>query len=124
MTLIVTAATYLERLDQMTDRNISTCTSLDEVRSHIDRIDRQIVSCLAERGAYVKQAAKFKKSTDDVRAPQRVEQVIGKVRTFAAQLGANAEITEQVYRAMIAGFVNAELAEHAAIQNSVVNRPL
>jgi len=102
----------------MSGHDISTCKSLDEVRAHIDRIDRQIVSCLAERGAYVKQAAGFKKSTDDVRAPQRVEQVIGKVRALAAQLGANAEITEQVYRAMIAGFVNAELAEHASIHGA------
>ena len=103
----------------MPDNNsVSTCKSLDEVRSHIDRIDRQIVSCLAERGAYVRQAAAFKKSTDDVRAPQRVEQVIGKVSTLAAQLGANAEVTELVYRAMIAGFINAELAEHASIQGA------
>jgi isochorismate pyruvate lyase len=104
----------------MTGHDISTCKSLEEVRSHIDRIDRQIVSYLAERGAYVKQAATFKTSTDDVRAPQRVEQVIGKVRTLAAQLGANAEVTEQVYRAMVAGFINAELAEHASIQRAAI----
>ena len=104
----------------MTGHDISICKSLEEVRSHIDRIDRQIVSHLAERGAYVKQAASFKKSTDDVRAPQRVEQVVGKVRTLAVQLGANAEVTEQVYRAMIAGFINAELAEHASIQSAAI----
>ncbi|UWX04394.1 chorismate mutase [Pseudoxanthomonas sp. NC8] len=97
---------------------IPTCTSLDEVRSNIDRIDRQIVACLAERGGYVKQAAKFKKSTDDVRAPQRVEQVIGKVVALAGELGANAAVTEQVYRAMIAGFINAELAEHASLRGA------
>jgi len=98
----------------MTGHDIAVCKSLEEVRTHIDRIDGQIVSCLAERGAYVKQAAAFKKSTDDVRAPQRVEQVVGKVRTLAVQLGANAEVTEQVYRAMIAAFIQQELAEHAA----------
>lgn len=102
----------------MANQNISSCKSLDEVRSHIDRIDREIVGCLAERGAYVAQAAKFKKSMDDVRAPQRVEQVIGKVRALAEQLGADAVVTEQVYRAMIAGFINAELKEHAAIQGA------
>jgi isochorismate pyruvate lyase len=103
----------------MKNPEISICNSLDDVRSNIDRIDRQIVAFLAERGGYVKQAAKFKRSTDDVRAPQRVEQVISKVVALAGELGANTDVTEQVYRAMISGFINAELAEHAALQNTV-----
>ncbi|MBS0215417.1 MAG: chorismate mutase [Proteobacteria bacterium] len=98
---------------------ITICNSLDDVRSNIDRIDRQIVAHLAERGSYVKQAARFKKSENDVRAPQRVEQVIGKVVALDRELGANTDITEQVYRVMISGFINAELAEQAALQNTV-----
>lgn len=95
------------------------CTSIEEVRSNIDRIDRQIVALLAERGSFVKQAARFKKTTDDVKAPQRVEQVIAKVTALSQELGANPSVTEQVYRAMISGFINAELSEHAALKNSV-----
>lgn len=95
---------------------IQPCGSIEQVRSNIDRIDQQIVALLAERGAYVKQAAAFKTSTADVRAPQRVEQVIGKVVALAHSLGANPTVTEQVYRAMIAGFIDSELAEHAARQ--------
>jgi isochorismate pyruvate lyase len=94
------------------------CNSIEEVRSNIDRIDRQIVTLLAQRGTYVKQAARFKKTTTDVKAPQRVEQVITKVVTLSVELGANPTVTEQVYRSMIAGFINAELAEHAAIYSS------
>ena len=37
------------------------CMSLEEVRTNIDRIDREIVVLLAERGGYVQQAVKFKK---------------------------------------------------------------
>lgn len=92
------------------------CSSIEEVREHIDRIDRQIVGLLAERGTFVKQAARFKKTMDDVKAPQRVEQVINKVRRLSEELGANPLVTEQIYRAMISAFINAELAEHAAIQ--------
>lgn len=91
------------------------CNSLEEVRTRIDQIDRQLVALLAERGAYVSQAARFKKTTDDVKAPQRVEQVIAKVTGLARELGANPAVTEQVYRAMIATFIQAELAEHAAL---------
>lgn len=92
------------------------CRSIEEVREHIDRIDRQIVGLLAGRGTFVKQAARFKKSTDDVKAPQRVEQGISKVRTLSEALGANPLVTEQVYRAMISAFIQAELAEHANLQ--------
>jgi len=95
--------------------NAIICTSIEEVRSNIDRIDRQIVALLAERGGFVKQAARFKKTTDDVKAPQRVEQVIAKVTALSQELGANPSVTEQVYRAMISSFINAELTEHAAL---------
>ena len=92
-----------------------TCSTLEEVRSNIDRLDQQIVTLLAERGQYVSQAARFKKDTDSVKAPQRVEQVIAKVRDLSHSVGANPEVTEQVYRAMIAAFIKQELAEHAAL---------
>ena len=68
----------------------------------------------------MKQAARFKKTTDDVKAPQRVDQVIAKVTALSQELGANSSVTEQVYRAMISGFINAELAEHAVLNTSGV----
>jgi chorismate mutase len=46
-----------------------TCTSIEDVRQHIDQIDRDVVALLAKRGKLVNQAAAFKKTTDDVRAP-------------------------------------------------------
>jgi len=94
---------------------IQSCQSIEEVRQQIDRLDRQIVTLLAERGAYVRQAAGFKRNSDEVRAPQRVEQVIGKVVELANELGADPMVIEQVYRAMIDAFIAAELAEHARV---------
>lgn len=87
--------------------------SLDEVRQNIDRIDRDIVRLISERAVYVRQAAKFKKTTDDVKAPKRVEEVIGKVRSMAVENGVSPDIVEQVYRAMIASFINYEMSEHS-----------
>jgi len=95
---------------------IGKCATIEEVRSHIDRIDRQIVALIAERGEFVMQVVKFKKSVDDVLAPQRVEQVIGKVRALALEFEASPIIVESVYRSMIAGFIDAELAEFAEKQ--------
>lgn len=94
------------------------CQSIEQVREQIDALDRRIVQLLAERSGYVHQAARFKTDADAVRAPQRVEQVIAKVRALAAENGAPVEVVEQVYRAMINAFIDAELAEHAALNPS------
>ncbi|MGF0237556.1 chorismate mutase [Rhodococcus sp. IEGM1300] len=91
------------------------CTSIEGVRLRIDHIDRDMVALLAQRGNLVTQAAAFKKTTDDVRAPARVEQVIAKVRSIANDCGASANVVEQVYRAMIAAFIEEELKTHSTL---------
>lgn len=87
------------------------CRSLDDVRARIDAVDRQIVALLAERAGFVSQAARFKKTVDDVKAPARVEHVIAKVRALAEEQGADPALVERVYRTMIAGFIQAEMKE-------------
>ncbi len=87
------------------------CSSLDEVRSNIDRIDDQIIRLIAERTDYVKQASAFKKNEDGVKAPARVEAVIAKVRKKAEKYGASPDMTEKLYREMISGFINMEMQE-------------
>ena len=84
-------------------------TSLEEVRQNIDRIDSQIIKLLGERQSFVHQAARFKKTTDDVKAPSRVEAVISKVRNLAPQYHLDADIAEAVYKAMIGCFIKSEL---------------
>lgn len=91
------------------------CTSIEDVRTRIDHIDQNLVALLAQRGQLVAQAAAFKKTSDDVRAPARVEQVIAKVRGIAEQTGASPEVVERVYRAMIAAFIDEELSVHAGL---------
>jgi isochorismate pyruvate lyase len=41
------------------------------------------------------------------------------VKALAEELDANPSVIEQVYRAMISGFIETELAEHAAQQGNV-----
>lgn len=88
------------------------CSSLEEVRANIDRIDDSIIRHIAERTDYVKQAAAFKKSDDGVKAHDRVKAVIKKVREKALEYGASPDIAETVYRSMISGFINMELKEY------------
>lgn len=87
------------------------CNSIDEVRNNINNIDEQIVKLIAQRGEFVNQAAKFKKNSDAVKAPKRVEEVITKVKNIAKSTGANEEVVENVYRSMIDSFINAEMKE-------------
>ncbi|NLD93258.1 MAG: chorismate mutase [Fibrobacter sp.] len=91
--------------------DIRQCKSLDEVRTEIDALDRNIVALIAARAEYVKQAATFKKNTDDVKAPQRVEQVIAKVKQHAVDAGVDQNVLEATYRAMINSFI-AEETKH------------
>ena len=87
------------------------CNSIDEVRNNINNIDEQIVKLIAQRSEFVKQAAKFKKDSDDVKAPERVEEVINKVKDLAKSTGANEEVVENVYRSMINSFIKLEMKE-------------
>ena len=86
--------------------------SLHDIRSQIDVIDAELVQGLAAREALVRQAAAFKVDEQAVRAPDRVEEVITKVRALAGELGASPEVVERVYRAMIGAFIGLELTEH------------
>lgn len=88
------------------------CSSLEEVRSHIDRVDLGMVALLAERGAYVRQAARLKKSPLEIPAPARVEAVLAKVEMLAVALGANPAVAEATWKAMIAAFIEAERVEY------------
>ena len=90
---------------------VPLCASLAEVRDHIDRLDRDIVALLAERGRYVKDAARFKRDSFQVSAPQRQQQVFDHVRTLAEQAGAYPEVVEACYRAMVAGVIAREQAD-------------
>lgn len=54
----------------------------------------------------------MKADRDAVRAPDRVQKVIDKVRALAEDEGASATVVEHTYRAMIAAFIDLELSVH------------
>jgi transglutaminase-like putative cysteine protease len=90
---------------------MQNCNNIEEVRININSIDEEIVKLIAKRGHFVKQAAKFKNDTADVKASKRVEEVILKVKNLAKTTGANEVVVENVYRTMIDSFINAEMNE-------------
>ncbi|MBP2643752.1 MAG: Chorismate mutase family protein [Firmicutes bacterium] len=97
---------------------MQTCKNLNDVRQEIDKIDAELISLIAKRECYVQQAANFKKTTADVKAPDRVEQVISKVKARAKEVGANETVVEATYRAMISAFIDIEIINYQRINSS------
>ncbi|WP_250006552.1 chorismate mutase [Actinoplanes sp. M2I2] len=91
---------------------MSELRSLDDVRSHIDELDSQIVALLARRQKLVEAAAGFKSDEHAVRAPDRVERVVTAVRAKAVAAGLDAAVAEAIWRSMITAFTELELSRH------------
>lgn len=87
------------------------CESLEQARAKIDAIDTALIEMIATRQFYVDQATRFKRSVQDVQSPERVEQVIQKVRAQALELGTDPDLVEHLYREMIQRFIQRELRE-------------
>ena len=98
-------------------------TSLADVRRHLDAIDRQLVALIAERGACVAQAATFKRNDAEVSAPDRVAQVLARVRSLASELGADPQVVEATWRAMIGAFIEMERAARARLHPPAPQHP-
>ena len=95
----------------ITTMNKEKCESLEQAREKIDAIDTALIEMIATRQFYVDQAVRFKKSIQDVQSPERVEQIIQKVRAQPDELGIDPDLVEQLYRAMIQQFIQRELKE-------------
>jgi isochorismate pyruvate lyase len=91
--------------------NIEECHSLAEVRQHIDRLDDQIVELIAARNGYVKQAANFKHSIEEIKANERMEAVMDRVRSKAMEFGVSPNLMTNLYTTMIDAMVEAEISE-------------
>ncbi len=81
------------------------CTTMAEVRRQIDDLDRRIIALLTERGGYVGQAARIKRSRDEIVDRPRIEEVVAKARAEAAEAGLDPDIAERIYRPMIDAFI-------------------
>jgi len=88
--------------------NGACCATLAEVRQNIDRIDRELVRLMAERGRYVHEASRFKANPAQVEAPERAEAVVRKAMSLAEENGLSPRIAENTYRAMVRSFIDYE----------------
>ena len=90
---------------------IKKCTTLAEAREEIDKLDEQIVKLIAQRNNYIKQIAHFKTSINEVKAQDRIDDVINRVRAQAIELDLSPNLINDLYVRMIDGMVESEIAE-------------
>ncbi len=91
--------------------DVKKCDMLEEAREEIDILDMQIVELIAKRNEYIKQIAYFKNSIEEVKAEDRVKDVISRVRTKAISLGLSPNLINDLYVRMIDDMVESEIAE-------------
>ncbi|MDM5271182.1 chorismate mutase [Sulfurovum sp. zt1-1] len=87
------------------------CSTLAEARDAIDKVDEEIVKLIAQRNEYIKQIAHFKTSIDEVKAQDRINDVISRVRAQAIELDLSPNLINDLYVRMIDGMVESEIAE-------------
>ncbi|SFV69961.1 Isochorismate pyruvate-lyase [hydrothermal vent metagenome] len=90
---------------------IKQCNTLEEAREKIDTVDKEIVTLIAKRNNYIKQIAHFKTSVEEVKAEERIADVISSVRQQAIALDLSPNLINDLYVRMIDGMVESEIAE-------------
>ena len=80
---------------------IKKCTTLEEARNEIDSVDKEIVELIAKRNEYIKQIAHFKTSVEEVKAEERIADVIAHVREQAISLELSPNLINDLYVRMI-----------------------
>jgi isochorismate pyruvate lyase len=86
----------------------TACQSIEEVRSEIDALDRQIISLLGRRFTFVKEIVRFKSNSDEIVARERYDEVIRSRRELAKQHHLSPDVIEKIYRMLIAHNIEEE----------------
>jgi isochorismate pyruvate lyase len=87
------------------------CNSLQEVRDEIDKIDTKLVDLISERSHLIRQAAAFKNSVDEVKAEDRIDDIMQRVRKRAIELNINPNMISELFTIMIDEMVETEISE-------------
>ncbi|MBA1432559.1 MAG: chorismate mutase [Epsilonproteobacteria bacterium] len=87
------------------------CNTLQEVRDEIDKIDTKLVVLISERSHLIRQAAAFKNSVDEVKAEDRIDDIMQRVRKRAIELNINPNMISELFTIMIDEMVETEISE-------------
>jgi len=91
--------------------SVKKCNSLEEVREEIDNIDELIVKLISKRSHLVRQAALFKNSIEEVKADDRIDFILQRVRNLAIQEDVSPNMISDLFKIMINEMVETEISE-------------
>lgn len=84
------------------------CTSKEEVRAELDRIDQALLTLFAERHRYVTRMAEIKTDPHEAYDPARINAILSKQRKRADELGLDEDQAELIWKTLIDWNVNYE----------------
>ena len=87
------------------------CNSLEEVRVEVDKLDSRLVELISERSHLIRQAASFKDSVEEVKAEDRIEFILQRVRHAAIQADVSPNMISELFSIMIDEMVETEISE-------------
>jgi len=90
---------------------VKKCNSLQEVRDEIDILDAKLVELISQRSHLIRQAAAFKNSVDEVKAEDRIDDILQRVRHLAIEKSINPNMMSDLFKIMIDEMVETEIAE-------------
>jgi len=85
------------------------CSTLEEVRAQIDKIDEEIIQLLSIRHKYVEEVVHYKNDEEGVIAAARKQQVLEQRAKWAAEKGADPETIKMLYALLIDRNIQHEL---------------
>jgi isochorismate pyruvate lyase len=81
-----------------------------ELRTEIDRVDRQLVGLLSRRQRYIERAAEIKQQRSEIRDESRILDVLAKVAVAARKHGLDPALAAAVWRVLMETSIELELA--------------
>ena len=84
------------------------CTTKDDVRAELDRIDQTLLTLFAERHRYVTRMAEIKTDPHEAYDLSRITAILTKQRKRAEELGLDEDQAELIWKTLIDWNVNYE----------------
>ncbi len=91
------------------EKTPTECASKEDIRTHIDQIDKEIIRLFSLRFQYVREIVKFKTDAESVVALDRKNQVIKLRGEWAEEMGLDKETFQQIYNFLIDHNISKEM---------------
>lgn len=96
------------RNEPVLTKSPAQCTTKEDVRAELDRIDQALLVLFAERHRYVTRMAEIKTDPHEAHDPVRIKSMLDKQRRRAEELGLDEDQAELIWQTLIDWNVNYE----------------